>query len=53
MLGKILLSLGVGVTTIALIVNAIELVIISFIIIGIASLAWVWVEGGKELRKKE
>ena len=53
MLGKILLSLGIGITAISLIVNAIELVIISFIIIGIAVLGWVWHEGGKELRKEE
>ena len=49
---KILLSLGLGVTVISLIANAIELVILSFITIGIIYLGWVWIEGGKELRKK-
>jgi hypothetical protein len=49
---KILLSLGLGVTVISLIANAIELVILSFIVISIIYLGWVWIEGGKELRKK-
>ena len=52
-LKKILLSLGIGVTAISLIANAIELVIISFIILIIAFLSWSWIEGGKEFRKKE
>lgn len=53
MLGKILLSLGIGITAISLIANAIELVIISFIIVGLATLGLIWHEGGKELRKEE
>jgi|TARA_Y100000289_G_scaffold60061_1_gene66698 hypothetical protein len=53
MLGKILLSLGIGITAISLIANAIELVIISFIIVGLATLGLIWYEGGKELRKEE
>jgi hypothetical protein len=52
-LKKILISLGIGVAAISLIANAIELIIISFIILAISFLSWAWVEGGNELRKKE
>jgi Flp pilus assembly protein TadB len=52
-LKKILISLGIGVAAISLIANAIELIIISFIILAISFLSWAWVEGDNELRKKE